>query len=516
MRKVQFYNIMIVLIFLAAIFMPLIFVNNKPGKISTDENRVLANFPSLTTSDGKLNTHFIKGFEDWFKDNLGFRDKLVMANTLIQYNLFGHLAKTDTMVGKDNWLYYFTPDIIKDYQHLNLPSEQQLVQWGNSFGRINNYLKSKNIPFIVMLCPNKETIYPENYPSTILRIGKVSRTDIIANYFTNYMGIDLFTPIKSLLEAKSKATVYSPRYDNAHWNNYGAFIGYLDLMGKVKKYFPSTKVLSWNDFDIATYKREVKVYNAVPFSETDYSFKLKNSGTAFQTYGILDGLDLKSSALCYTYINSNKDLPKALIFGDSYFYGFLIPDLAESFSQLTFIHTANSDRIESLINLFNPDIVIYESAERMFDLTMPVLTNSIENFTDYSAYANLPVVANPEQFGLMWLDFCNKELLKKQGEITIDRSQPFVTMSGWALDPKANSVADSIYIKVGDKYYKGTYGIERTSVAEYFKNNNLTYSGFSFYVNTDDLIKAGKFSFIVISKDKSYQYTPVEYKVEVK
>lgn len=512
----KIYDNLIIMLFIFVIFVPLVFVNTVPGKISTDENRALASFPSFRTGDGKLNT---KGFEDWFKDNLGFRDKLVKALTLIQYNLFGYLPKTDEIVGKDNWIFYYTTDIIKDYQHLNLPSEQQLIEWGNSIGRINNYLKSKKIPFIFMLCPDKKTIYPEKYPDTILKVGKVSRTDILTKYFTEKMGIDFFTPIKSLLEAKFKFVVYSPRYDNAHWNSYGEFIGYLELMNKVKKYFPNIKILSWNDFNITEYKRERKVYGAVPFSEIDYAFKLKNGSSATQTQRVLDSLNLKSSNLCYTYVNNNNNLPKVLILGDSYFYGLsIIPYLAESFSQLTFIHTANSERIESFIKSFEPDMVIYESAERMFDITVPLLTkvlmNANEKFTDYSAYVNLPVVAQPEQFGLMWLDYYNEKQITKQGEITIDPSLPLVTMSGWALDPNSKSTADSIYIKVGNECYKGTYGLERTSVSDYFKNTSLTYSGFTFNINTKDLIKTGKFNFIIISKNRSYQYQPIAWKVK--
>lgn len=518
MKVYKINNILLVIFFAVAISVPLLFVNKTGGKISLSENRALANFPALYTSDNKLNTDFIKEFEDWFKDNLGFRDKFVKANTLLQYKVFGKLTKTDTMIGKNNWLYYVTPDIIKDYQHLNLPSEQQLVLWGNSLERINGYLRGKNIPFIMMLCPDKKTIYPEYYPDTILKVANVSRTDLLTEYITQYTSIDFLSPKDSLMAAKSQATVYSPRYDNAHWNNYGAFIGYLTLMDKVKKYYPEVKVLSWDDFEVTNYEREVKVYNAIPFSETDYSFKLKNESQAVETHGFLEGLNLTESKECFTYVNNNKKLPKALILGDSYFYLSLIPYFAESFSELTFVHSSNADKIGSLVDTFKPNIVIFESAERMLNYIMPVLANSPESLTSYNMYKSLPSInyQSPSDKPLMWLDYYNKNQVQSQGKIILDKSMKVVNLYGWALDQRAGGTAGDIYIKIGDKYYSGAYGTPRTSVSDYFKNPDLLNSGFSFIINAEELISEGKFSFIIISKDKSYQYLPIEYSVEVK
>lgn len=141
MKASKFLNISIVAIFIVAIAVPLITVNKTSGKISVAENRALAGFPNFKTAEGSLNTHFIKDFENWFSDNMGLRDKLVMTNTKLQYNLFGTLTKKDTLIGKNDWLYYVNSDILKDYQNLNLPTNEQLVNWGASLKKIDNYLQ---------------------------------------------------------------------------------------------------------------------------------------------------------------------------------------------------------------------------------------------------------------------------------------------------------------------------------------------------------------------------------------
>ncbi|URN95424.1 MAG: hypothetical protein NAG76_03955 [Candidatus Pristimantibacillus lignocellulolyticus] len=512
MKSSRLFNILLIIFFVIAISFPMITANMKNGMISVSENRILASFPSLMTVEGKLNLQFPKEFEIWLNDNMGFREKLVVANTKLQYEVFGQLTKKDTIIGKNEWLYYVNEDIIKDYQQLNLPSETQLIEWGNSLEKIDKFLENKGIPFIMMLNLDKKTIYPENYPDTILKVGDTSKTDMLINHIINQTDIDFFTPKEALLQAKSEVTVYSPRVDNAHWNKYGAFIGYLELMKHVQKYFPNVNILSFEDYNISTYENEIKVYNAISFKETDYGFNMKNESNSVQSVGLFNDISLINNNVSYRFDNNNKELPKALVIGDSYIYGLLIPELAESFSEFTFIHSDNIDKLEGLVSLTNPDIVIFENVERMFDHTMNIHMNSKEKYTDYEVYSNLPSKGESS----MYLDHFSNESVQEQGVLQIDKTKEVVSLNGWALDGINNSTADSMYLHVGDKYYPAIYGTPHEGVSTYFQNSELLNSGFSFTVNAQDLIEAGEFSFIIISQDKSYQYSPVEYKVETK
>ncbi|MBH5319149.1 hypothetical protein I6N90_15180 [Paenibacillus sp. GSMTC-2017] len=512
MKAHKFFNIMMAVFFCLAISIPLIAVNKTPGKVSTSENRVLAQFPSFNNEQGGLNTHFIKEFETWFNDNLGLREKFVKTNTMMQYKLFGELTKQDTMVGKEGWLYYVTPEIIKDYQHLNLPTDEQLEQWGKSINQIDDYLKSKDIPFITMLNLDKKTIYPEYYPDTILKVGNVSRTDLLEEYFTNKTDLDFFTPKNALLEEKNRTTIYSPNFDNGHWNSYGAFIGYTELMKKVSSYYPDIKVLTWADINTNAYDRTTNIYDAVTFSEKDISLSLKNKSTATQVFGVLDKLNLSTSLMSASYQNEDKSLPKVLVLGDSYLYGFVTPYLAESFSEMNFIYTDNIDRIKMLVEYLDPDMVIYENVERSFDKTMSILSTSTE-FSTFKDYIELPISQNATT---MWIDFLNGAYVEQQDNINVDKSTNVTSISGWAMDAQAQDVASNIFLKVGDKYYSGSYGIARNSVSEHFNNPKLLNSGFAFSVPSSELIEAGKFSFVIISKDEKYQYHSSEYKVIVK
>ncbi|MCP1137545.1 hypothetical protein NKT34_30250 [Paenibacillus polysaccharolyticus] len=516
-QRSRLVNFFLLTMFMLIISVPLLTVNKTSGLVSTAENRVLASFPDLSIN-GKINTHFISQFESWFNDNLGLRDKLVMANTAAEYQLFEKLTKTDTLVGKNNWLYYVTPEIIKDYQNLNLPSDDRLEEWNTSLNRVSKFLDKKNIPFIVMLNMDKKTIYPENYPESIKKVGDISRTEMISKYFNDNGEFSFFTPKEALLKAKKNEIVYSQNYDNAHWNYYGSFIGYMELMKQIRKFIPEIDSLSLEDFTISPYQRESKVYNTVPFSEKDYNLIYKKDRTAVESdSNELQQLNLIYSETTHEYINKKKDLPVGLIIGDSYLYQYNLPDLAESFSKLVFVHNENVDKIESLVNVVRPDVVVYETVERTFEHSMDILSQSDEKYGDYEEYNKfsvLPVKSNISGNPNVWLDYFDNKIVSSQDRLEISDNGEFVNISGWAIDVNSNESAGRVFLKIGDRVIPAQNGIKRDSVAYTLNNPNYLNSGFLASVNKHQLESVKDFQVIVISKDLSFQYPPVNYKIK--
>src|SRR5690606_16600111 len=93
----------------------------------------------------------------------------------------------------------------------------------------------KGVSFYLALIPDKKTVYPENYPDTILQDGNISKMDMITDYLNDKTDVKVINMTSALIKAKEDAVVYSPRVDNAHWNNYGAMIGYRELISEIQK-----------------------------------------------------------------------------------------------------------------------------------------------------------------------------------------------------------------------------------------------------------------------------------------
>ena len=520
-----------IIVFIAIILVPLIFINTESGKIAEGENRYLASFPEIKKSDGSYIKKFITQFEEWFNDNIGFRSQLIKMYSIINYEMFNVSPKSDTLLGEEDWLYYYNDAVLKDYQNINLPTNEQLKFYSDNIEFLNSYCQNRGINFINFMLFDKKTIYPEFYPKTIKKIGNLSRYDIINSYLISNTDVHVVSPLQELLEAKKNEQVYSKNYDNAHWNIYGAFIGYQVLMKNIQAYFPDIKSLKIYDFDVKKYERTSKLNGAITFSEEAYSFipKYESSIDEDVDYWLGDTL-LENQH--YRYINKDKSLPKILIIGDSYMYMELLPILAESFSELTFIHNHDVEFVKKYIEELSPDIVVYESVERMFEATQNELyklridgDNGINNQMNYQQLPSLgrnnlqyeDISGNIVVYTGAHIDKCNGELMSNVDTIKVKKNKERLIINGWGADFTSKQPASDIYIQAGDKIFKADYGQDRADVAASLGNINYTKTGFMCEIDTSYIIDNNitEIGIIVISSDGSYKYEPVIYNIEV-
>lgn len=229
-------KILFIASFIAMLVIPLFTTNMQKDKISESENRTLAQMPSLCNEDGTLNKEFTSGFEAWINDNIGFRDSMVIINAKIQYSLFHVLSNnSDYYLGPKGELNYATPAILLDYQHLNLYPEELLKNFAESLQYINDYVENKNSQLYYYQCWDKQSIYPEYFPDTVIQHGDTSKTDEIVRGLKKYSSINVISPKRELLDSKSIYDPYSKYGDATHWSQRGAYIGYLKLMSTINE-----------------------------------------------------------------------------------------------------------------------------------------------------------------------------------------------------------------------------------------------------------------------------------------
>ncbi|MGL5973126.1 MAG: hypothetical protein ACRCZK_05415 [Oscillospiraceae bacterium] len=366
MNKLKLSNLIFLISFLVMISLPFMFTNTVKDKRTKTENRVLNQFPIVFGSNGKLQKNSISHFERWINDNIGFRENAIRLATTTYYRLFNEMGTKITLKGKDDWMFYYTDKILEDYQNINLPDNDTVKIYADKYLKSYEYSKSKGIPYVGFLALDKKTIYPENYPDSIKKTPNISRRELLENYINENSDMPFVNPYDRLIKAKDNYTVYSPRIDTSHWNIMGAFIGYKMLMEEVSKHLPDVNLVTEDDFNIEEIETTSKFMDTLTISEIDYDFESKTYeniyfDTSFKVNNVKDKRNFR-------VINElNKDLPKALIMGDSYFYmnSMMLKFLGQSFSEVIFINNQNIDKSEEYIDMFNPDIVITEYVERV-------------------------------------------------------------------------------------------------------------------------------------------------------
>ena len=364
-------NGVFIILFMTMLTLPLAFVNLSKDRVSVQENRMLAGRPSpadIKNHPGK----FIKQFDAWFKDSTGFRKYLLaLFNIMDKSKWLNGFMYTDGqytyLVGEEGHHYFANVGgkLIQKFQGKQFLSDEQMLNMANKLEDVKRYLERQNIPFVVMFCADKESIYPEFYPKFIIRGSDPIQLDVITNYLHENTSVDVFNIKEALLAKKNNYLLYykidtmSFASDFAHYNQIGAFLAYLELMKHINAYFPRIVPYGLHDINIDYDGKGIPAVSLK--AETVYK---KQDVSFFDNVDLIRPFTWENEA----YENRDPDLPKVLFLRDSYTSEqFLGKYFAQHFGTAVFIHYANASNFEEFVSLYKPDIVVFESAERALE-----------------------------------------------------------------------------------------------------------------------------------------------------
>lgn len=239
-----------VLIFLILIFSP--FINDlfrliKPFPLT--EKRTLARY-----SEFRFDSLFdyLHQYSNYFNDHFSLRSYLVYMNNLIHFKLFKKSTVPMVIIGKDGWLFMGKETENRDeqvYFRRLLPfTKEELEHWKQILLQRQKWLAARGIHYLLVVVPNKSTIYPEFMPHHLRRLPHPSRLDQLLQYIGKSTGIKILDLRIPLLVAKKNQLVYS-RTDS-HWNQFGIYVSYLHIMDYLMSIFPGEKSLPLSEFDI--------------------------------------------------------------------------------------------------------------------------------------------------------------------------------------------------------------------------------------------------------------------------
>jgi hypothetical protein len=361
-------NRVFITVFILIIFIPLVFVDLSSDRVSIQENRMLAGRPSFSDIKNRPEV-FISQFDSWFKDNNGFREQLVSLYNIINKNgLLNGVQYTDGqfiyLIGEQGHHYFADVNgrLIPKFQGKGFLSDELLQNMATKLEEVKTYLNNKGIPLVVMFCTDKESIYPEFYPKSIIRGSEPIELEVITKYLQTHTNVDVFNIRQALLARKNDYLLY-PLIDTlyytsitAHYNELGAFFAYHELAKYINAFLP--QIIPYELSDVEIYYDE-KEMPSVLFREKKTYKQLEES--------FFDDVNLEGYFIFENDVfeNIESDLPVILFLRDSYAQEQYIGKyFAQQFSKAIFIHYKNFKYFEEYINLYKPDIVVFESAER--------------------------------------------------------------------------------------------------------------------------------------------------------
>ena len=204
------------------------------------ENRELAEAP---TGDCSL-AEYAEGWERYLVDNFGFRPYLIRWNSLLKLTCLGVSPVSSVILGKDSWLFYHSEALadgntVNDWRGTIPLSQAELVRLQERLEADEKIFAERKIPYLVVIVPNKNTIYSEYLPDTIRKFRSTTRLDQFMEHIRRNSRVTVLDLREALFKAKNNHPLYWKT--DSHWNSYGAYIGYTEILRRLSVQLPALK-----------------------------------------------------------------------------------------------------------------------------------------------------------------------------------------------------------------------------------------------------------------------------------
>lgn len=223
---------------------------NRGETRSESEKRLLAKLPALPVSRAEFNA-WPRGFDGWFGDHLGLRQRLLDLYNAYVFAL-GDANAPYVTTGKDG--YYFLGQDVPDYAYWEDPfgdfsGRTHFVEGGLEtnlayFKAMKRYLASRGIRYYVAFASSKHRIYPDKLPDTV----NAARSPVVMDQLISALREETDVPVIHFQEAMDRKRLDAVYYKtDTHWTPVGASFGYELLQARLFEDFPDLKAvpLAW-------------------------------------------------------------------------------------------------------------------------------------------------------------------------------------------------------------------------------------------------------------------------------
>jgi alginate O-acetyltransferase complex protein AlgJ len=289
------------------------------------------------------------------------RLRLIRAVTDLRVAI-GDRIFSNGIIGKEGWLFQTSERVIQDYQNEMPLTEVQLSNLQQNLDEIAAIFKKQGTSLLIVVAPNKSSIYPDYMPAELQLMRPQSRFDQVVQYLQQHGQTQLLDLRQELIANRAEQQVYYKT--DSHWTEYGAFIAYRGILNALLPAHPELVPRALSDF-----KPVSMGLTSMDLAGLIGSVRIKEEKIVLkpvvETKTTRHDLKLDDGRWITMTWNPNEKLPKAVIYYDSFLYP-IIPWFYDHFSQLTIIpHYANASIWNlSWVNQEKADVVIVEIAEK--------------------------------------------------------------------------------------------------------------------------------------------------------
>jgi hypothetical protein len=347
-------EVALVLMFLVIISLPLAGkLLPTTGAFALTENRRPAPFPTIQLRGWSI-VSFPRRFERYWNDSFAFRWYLIRWHSMAKLAL-GVSPSPKALVGRDGFLFYAGEQSVDYFRAVKPFTPRELARWREDLESRRAWLAERGIRYLVVVAPNKETIYPEFMPEALRPVRAETRLDQLVAELRANSRVEIVDLRGALRRAKASGRVY--HRTDTHWNDVGAAVASREILARLSEWFPDVKP------DPAPGQVKVRIDKggdlarilALEDRYAEEQIELEHSvpRRARKITGTPDYMQITECRECGG--------PRVVMNQDSFGVS-LTPLLAEHFSRIVIVDGSKIDR--ALVERERPAVLIQEFVER--------------------------------------------------------------------------------------------------------------------------------------------------------
>jgi len=330
---------------------------------SFDEKRKMAAWEDVQTTS--MDT-LVSSFESYFKDNFGFRDLFISLNNRWKVQQFRISPSKSVIIGVEGWYFLDAANSVNDHTGKIKLSKTYLKELKKNLLYKKNYIEKQGGKFYLVVLPDKMSIYSEFMP--YLENGpNPTRFDQIIEYCKG-SGVEILDIRPEMIDQSKSQLIYQKT--DSHWNFNGGFVGYQEIMKRLKKDFPTLEYYGKEKFNVSesiVHSGDLTTLVGVMNYEDNLWFTYETMPNVHKSkLEILEKhQDYKESyKATFSYFNPSLNQPKLMVLNDSYI-NFIHPFLGNHFSESHYFwsHDFNEKKVDEI----QPEIFIQLIVERSLE-----------------------------------------------------------------------------------------------------------------------------------------------------
>jgi hypothetical protein len=359
-------DVSLIVLFMGLISLPVAWNVAFPREASGDaERRQLASRPPFKLSRKYLRL-FPERFEAFYNDRFGLRPTLIHWLGHAEVLWLKVSSAPTVILGKKGWLFLTEAPVTRGCQPTQPLTPGQLARWQQVLEARRDWLAQRGIRYLVVLVPEKQTIYPEDLPRKYRPVQtEGTRLDQLITHLGAHSDVPVLDLREPLRQAKTHERLY--HYTDAHWNERGAYVGYRRIVETLSSWFPGMKPWPRSDFDEVAVSEPSGDCARLLGVDQDLreEFLRLAPKRPFLTQGTTEGLPPATAWISpsFAMYQANPHLPRAVMFCDSFTFS-LYPFLSQHFQRIAFFWQVFPTFDPAAVEREHPDVVIQEMVER--------------------------------------------------------------------------------------------------------------------------------------------------------